>query len=30
VPDLDEAIRLASIVPAAAYGSMEIRPLARG
>lgn len=29
LPDLDEAIRLASLVPAAAYGSMEIRPVAR-
>ncbi len=29
LPDLDEAIRLAAIVPAAASGSMEIRPLAR-
>ena len=28
LPDLDEAIRLASIIPAAGYGSMEIRPLA--
>lgn len=28
LPDLDEAIRIASLVPAAAYGSMEIRPLA--
>jgi len=27
LPDLDEAIRLASLVPAAEYGSMEIRPL---
>ena len=26
LPDLDEAIRLASLVPAAQYGSMEIRP----
>jgi hypothetical protein len=25
--DLDEAIRIAALVPAAAYGSMEIRPL---
>jgi hypothetical protein len=25
--DLDEAIRIASLVPAAQYGSMEIRPL---
>jgi hypothetical protein len=28
LPDLDEAIRVASLVPAATYGSMEIRPLA--
>ncbi|MDH4176490.1 MAG: YciI family protein [Thermoleophilia bacterium] len=28
LPDLDEAIRIASLVPAAAYGSLEIRPLA--
>jgi hypothetical protein len=27
LPDLDEAIRLAALVPAAAYGSMEIRPI---
>lgn len=27
LPDLDEAIRLASLVPAAEYGSIEIRPL---
>jgi hypothetical protein len=27
LPDLDEAIRLASLIPAAGYGSMEIRPL---
>ena len=27
LPDLDEAIRLASHVPAAEYGSLEIRPL---
>jgi len=27
LPDLDEAIRLAALVPAAEYGSMEIRPL---
>jgi hypothetical protein len=27
LPDLDEAIRLASLVPAAKYGSLEIRPL---
>ena len=26
LPDLDEAIRIASLVPAAEYGSMEIRP----
>ena len=28
LPDLDEAIRLASLVPAAEYGTLEIRPLA--
>jgi hypothetical protein len=28
LPDLDEAIRIASIVPASAYGSIEIRPIA--
>jgi hypothetical protein len=27
--DLDEAIRLAALVPAAEYGSMEIRPTTR-
>jgi hypothetical protein len=27
LPDLDEAIRIAALVPAAEYGSMEIRPL---
>ena len=27
VPDLDEAIRLAALVPAAQYGSLEIRPI---
>jgi hypothetical protein len=27
LPDLDEAIRLAGLVPAAEYGSMEVRPL---
>ena len=27
LPDLDEAIRLAGLVPAAEYGSLEIRPL---
>ena len=27
LPDLDEAIRLASLVPASEYGSMEIRPI---
>jgi hypothetical protein len=27
LPDLDEAIRLASLVPTAEYGSMEIRPI---
>ena len=25
--DLDEAIRLAGLIPAASYGSIEIRPL---
>ncbi len=29
LPDLDEAIRVASLVPAAEYGSLEIRPTAR-
>ena len=29
LPDLDEAIRLAALVPTAEYGSMEIRPTAR-
>jgi hypothetical protein len=29
LPDLDEAIRLAALVPAAEYGSMEIRPTTR-
>jgi hypothetical protein len=28
LPDLDEAIRLAALVPTAAYGSMEVRPIA--
>ncbi len=28
LPDLDEAIRLATIAPAAEYGTLEIRPLA--
>ncbi len=28
LPDLDEAIRIASLVPAAEYGTLEIRPLA--
>jgi hypothetical protein len=28
VPDLDEAIRLASLIPSAENGSIEIRPLA--
>lgn len=28
LPDLDEAIRLAALVPAADYGTLEIRPLA--
>jgi hypothetical protein len=27
LPDLDEAIRIAALVPAADYGSMEIRPV---
>jgi hypothetical protein len=27
LPDLDEAIRLAALVPSAQYGSVEIRPL---
>jgi hypothetical protein len=27
LPDLDEAIRLASQIPTAAYGSLEIRPI---
>ena len=27
LPDLDEAIRISSLVPAAEYGSMEIRPI---
>ena len=27
LPDLDEAIRIASLVPAAEYGSMEVRPI---
>jgi hypothetical protein len=27
LPDLDEAIRIASLVPAAEYGSLEVRPL---
>jgi hypothetical protein len=27
LPDLDEAIRLASQIPTAAYGSLEIRPV---
>jgi hypothetical protein len=27
LPDLDEAIRIASIVPASEYGSIEIRPV---
>ncbi|MGZ8688171.1 MAG: YciI family protein [Gaiellaceae bacterium] len=29
LPDLDEAIRLAALVPAAEYGSLEVRPMAR-
>jgi hypothetical protein len=28
LPDLDEAIRLAALVPTAEHGSMEIRPIA--
>ena len=28
LPDLDEAIRIAALVPAADYGTLEIRPLA--
>jgi hypothetical protein len=27
LPDLDEAIRIASLVPAAEHGSLEIRPI---
>ena len=27
LPDLDEAIRLASLIPAAKHGSVEIRPI---
>jgi hypothetical protein len=27
LPDLDEAIRIAALVPAASYGSLEIRPV---
>ncbi len=27
LPDLDEAIRLASQIPVAAYGSIEVRPI---
>jgi hypothetical protein len=27
LPDLDEAIRLAALVPASEYGTLEIRPL---
>ena len=27
LPDLDEAIRLASVIPASEYGSIEIRPV---
>ena len=27
LPDLDEAIRLAALVPAAEYGTLEIRPV---
>ena len=28
LPDLDEAIRLASLIPSAEHGSIEIRPIA--
>ena len=28
LPDLDEAIRVASLIPTARYGSLEIRPIA--
>jgi hypothetical protein len=28
LPDLDEAIRIAALVPASEYGSLEIRPIA--
>jgi hypothetical protein len=27
LPDLDEAIRIAGLIPAAEYGSLEIRPI---
>jgi len=27
LPDLDEAIRIAALVPAAEYGSLEVRPI---
>lgn len=27
LPDLDEAIRLSALIPAAVYGSIEIRPI---
>ena len=27
LPDLDEAIRIAALIPAASYGTLEIRPL---
>jgi hypothetical protein len=30
LPDLDEAIRVAALIPAAAHGSMEIRPIVTG
>ena len=30
LPDLDEAIRIAALVPAAEYGTLEIRPLLSG
>jgi hypothetical protein len=29
LPDLDEAIRLATVIPASEYGSVEIRPVTR-
>jgi hypothetical protein len=30
LPDLDEAIRVAALIPTAAHGSMEIRPIVTG